>query len=58
MGIQKGVMGQCQEKVGIKREMEGVQHSPPYGRLGQGALHPKRLRMAYGSLKDAELLLP
>lgn len=51
-------MGQCQEKVGIKREMEGVQHSPPYGRLGQGALHPKRLRMAYGSLKDAELLLP
>lgn len=36
-------MGQCQEKVGAEREM-GVQHIPPYGRLGQGA--PRRLCVA------------
>lgn len=36
-GIESGVMGQCQEKLGVERDIGG-QHIPPNGRLGQGAL--------------------
>lgn len=37
-GTGRGAMGQCQEKEGAEREIQGGQHIPVCGRLGQGAL--------------------
>lgn len=36
-GIESGLMSQCQEKLGVEKDIGG-QHIPPYRRLRQGTL--------------------